>query len=206
MKRASIVQLGQFLFTVVGAPHSIEAWTTTRRTTRTTTLLSRHPLSAAAAYSVFPKPTPSALYSSSTEEDQAVVAATDEVPVYDYDVPDDAVIDIKPNAMRRLRELRDQQATKNGGSDELVLRMGVRSGGCSGMSYVMDFSTKESIQDDDAVDEYPTERIRCVVDAKSLLYLYGLQLDYSDQLIGGGFKFTNPNAGESCGCGSSFGV
>jgi iron-sulfur cluster assembly accessory protein len=74
------------------------------------------------------------------------------------------------------------------------------------MSYVMDFSTPDAIQDDDVVDEYVGERIQCVVDAKSMLYLYGLELDYSDQLIGGGFKFYNPNAEESCGCGSSFAV
>lgn len=103
--------------------------------------------------------------------------------------------------MKRLRELRDQQVDRS-----LTLRMGVRSGGCSGMSYVMDFSTQDAIQDDDAVDSYGEENIMCVVDAKSMLYLYGLELDYSEALIGGGFKFYNPNAGESCGCGSSFGV
>ncbi len=70
----------------------------------------------------------------------------------------------------------------------------------------MDFSKRDDIEDDDAVDEYTEEQIVCVVDAKSMLYLYGLELDYSDELIGGGFKFFNPNAEESCGCGSSFGV
>jgi iron-sulfur cluster assembly protein len=54
--------------------------------------------------------------------------------------------------------------------------------------------------------QYPGESLKCVVDAKSMLYLYGLELDYSTELIGGGFKFFNPNAEESCGCGSSFGV
>jgi iron-sulfur cluster assembly accessory protein len=54
--------------------------------------------------------------------------------------------------------------------------------------------------------QYPDESLKCVVDAKSMLYLYGLELDYSTELIGGGFKFFNPNAEESCGCGSSFGV
>ena len=48
--------------------------------------------------------------------------------------------------------------------------------------------------------------IRCVIDPKSLMFLYGLQLDYSDELIGGGFSFANPNAEETCGCGKSFGV
>jgi iron-sulfur cluster assembly accessory protein len=76
----------------------------------------------------------------------------------------------------------------------------------SGLSYVMDFSTSDDIQEEDEVDTYDQEGIQCVVDAKSLLYLYGLELDYSDDLIGGGFKFFNPNAEESCGCGSSFGV
>lgn len=119
----------------------------------------------------------------------------------DYEGPEDAVVVIKPNAMKRLRELKIKEKT-----DSLILRMGVRNGGCSGLSYVMDFSTEDAIEDDDAIDEYPGEQIKCVVDAKSMLYLYGLELDYSEELIGGGFKFYNPNAEESCGCGSSFGV
>ena len=119
----------------------------------------------------------------------------------DYEQPEDAVIQIKPKAMKRLRELRAKEK-----KDTLILRMGVRNGGCSGLSYVMDFSTEEEIKEDDAIDEYPDEHIKCVVDAKSMLYLYGLELDYSEELIGGGFKFYNPNAEASCGCGSSFGV
>merc|ERR1712161_38294 len=62
------------------------------------------------------------------------------------------------------------------------------------------------IPEDDVIDEYSEEKLKCVVDTKSMLYLYGLELDYSEELIGGGFKFFNPNAEESCGCGSSFGV
>ena len=116
---------------------------------------------------------------------------------------EDAVIRIKPKAMNRLRELREKQTDP---LQTMVLRMGVRNGGCSGLSYVMDFSTEEDIQDDDEIDEYTKENIKCVVDAKSMLYLYGLELDYSEELIGGGFKFYNPNAEEACGCGSSFGV
>jgi iron-sulfur cluster assembly accessory protein len=133
-------------------------------------------------------------------------SATPSPPSMDieYTTPDDAVVVIQPNAMKHLLTLRKQQKLDDG--VPLVLRMGVRSGGCSGMSYVMDFSTPEDIQEDDAVDEYTAEGIKCVVDAKSMLYLYGLELDYSDKLIGGGFQFYNPNAEESCGCGSSFGV
>ena len=143
------------------------------------------------------------LFSAEPVSDQTKVVEDVEM---DYDIPEDAVVVIKPNAMKRLRELREQQHKKENNQDDLILRMGVRSGGCSGMSYVMDFSTADAIQEDDQVDEYPTEGIQCVVDAKSMLYLYGLELDYSDELIGGGFKFFNPNAEESCGCGSSFGV
>lgn len=123
--------------------------------------------------------------------------------VADYEVPEDAVISIKPKAMKRLRELKEKQ--KNPAS-YMVLRMGVRNGGCSGLSYIMDFATEEDIEEDEEVDDYPAEMLKCVVDAKSMLYLYGLELDYSEELIGGGFKFFNPNAEESCGCGSSFGV
>mmetsp|Transcript_16365 Transcript_16365/g.39166 ORF Transcript_16365/g.39166 Transcript_16365/m.39166 type:complete len:198 (-) Transcript_16365:217-810(-) len=129
----------------------------------------------------------------------------------DYDPPEDAIIQIKPQAMARLVELKQKRDTnpKDPTADPaspLVLRMGVRNGGCSGLSYVMDFSSEDQIEEEDEVDSYEREGIRCVVDAKSLLYLYGLELDYSDELIGGGFKFFNPNAEESCGCGSSFGV
>ena len=85
------------------------------------------------------------------------------------------------------------------------IRMGVRAGGCSGMSYIMDMMKPE-----DQVEEGDTEvvydGVRCVIDPKSLLFLYGLKLDYSDALIGGGFSFFNPNADETCGCGKSFGV
>lgn len=118
-----------------------------------------------------------------------------------HEEPEEVIIRIAPKAMIRLQELRKQQ-----NSEEIILRMGVRNGGCSGLSYAMDFSTRDEVQDDDSVDEYTKESIACVVDSKSLLYLYGLELDYSDELIGGGFKFFNPNAEESCGCGSSFGV
>lgn len=129
--------------------------------------------------------------------------STSETAEADIEELEDAVIRIKPKAMNRLRELREKQEDP---SQTMVLRMGVRNGGCSGLSYVMDFSTEDEIQEDDEIDEYEKENIKCVVDAKSMLYLYGLELDYSDELIGGGFKFYNPNAEEACGCGSSFGV
>lgn len=144
------------------------------------------------------------IYADATDTDTAPTPAATPRPSagmeMDHQEPEDAIIHIAPKAMRRLRELQKQS------NEEIVLRMGVRNGGCSGLSYVMDFSSRNEVQDDDQVDEYVAENIVCVVDAKSMLYLYGLELDYGDELIGGGFKFFNPNAEESCGCGSSFGV
>lgn len=113
-------------------------------------------------------------------------------------ISEEKAIIITPNAMNHLQSLQD----KVGGGK--CFRMGVKAGGCSGMSYVMDFIPNEQISDDDYTEEFGG--IKCVMDPKSMLYLYGLQLDYSDELIGGGFKFSNPNAETSCGCGKSFGV
>ena len=62
----------------------------------------------------------------------------------------------------------------------------------------MDFCTEADIQEDDVVDKYMPDNVWCVVDGKSMLYLYGLQLNYSTKLVGGGFQFINPNAEESC--------
>lgn len=94
------------------------------------------------------------------------------------------VISLTEKAQNHLRKLKT--------GDELYLRMGVKSGGCSGMSYMMDVIEPSAISEDDLIETF--DGIKCVVDPKSLLYLYGLKLDYSDELIGGGFKFTNPNA------------
>ena len=94
-------------------------------------------------------------------------------------------------------------------TDKKALRVGVRSGGCSGMSYTMDFIDVHEINSDDKVYDYslnPEQIFQVVCDPKSLLYIYGMQLDFSKDLIGGGFNFVNPNASQTCGCGSSFAV
>ena len=96
-----------------------------------------------------------------------------------------------------------------GQSDKKALRVGVRSGGCSGMSYTMDFIGTDEINPDDKVYDYSLkadQSFQVVCDPKSLLYIYGMQLDFSKELIGGGFNFVNPNASQTCGCGSSFAV
>ena len=96
-----------------------------------------------------------------------------------------------------------------GQNDKKALRVGVRSGGCSGMSYTMDFIETDEINPDDKVYDYSLkadQSFQVVCDPKSLLYIYGMQLDFSKELIGGGFNFVNPNASQTCGCGSSFAV
>ena len=100
-------------------------------------------------------------------------------------------------------------ALLNNQTDKKALRVGVRSGGCSGMSYTMDFIGGDEINSDDKVYDYSlnsTQTFKVVCDPKSLLYIYGMQLDFSKDLIGGGFNFVNPNASQTCGCGSSFAV
>ena len=94
-------------------------------------------------------------------------------------------------------------------TDKKALRVGVRSGGCSGMSYTMDFIDGDEINSDDKVYDYSLsseQTFKVICDPKSLLYIYGMQLDFSKDLIGGGFNFVNPNASQTCGCGSSFAV
>lgn len=80
------------------------------------------------------------------------------------------------------------------------LRVGVKGGGCSGLEYVLKLDTKRTPYD--AEKEF--DGVTVVVDAKSAPYLTGTALDFTGELIGGGFKFENPNSDRSCGCGTSF--
>ncbi|MCH1518049.1 MAG: iron-sulfur cluster assembly accessory protein [Flavobacteriaceae bacterium] len=80
------------------------------------------------------------------------------------------------------------------------VRVGVKSGGCSGLSYDLDFDADK--KEDDRLFE--DNDVRIVVDKKSLLYLVGTTLEYSGGLNGKGFVFNNPNANRTCGCGESF--
>ncbi|MBI5154213.1 iron-sulfur cluster assembly accessory protein [Candidatus Poribacteria bacterium] len=82
------------------------------------------------------------------------------------------------------------------------LRVGVAGGGCSGLSYTLAFDEKP--REDDSIFEI--SGIKVFVDPKSYLYLNGIQLDYSTDLLNGGFRFNNPNAQRTCSCGSSFAV
>uniref|UniRef100_A0A804UAD4 Core domain-containing protein n=1 Tax=Zea mays TaxID=4577 RepID=A0A804UAD4_MAIZE len=100
---------------------------------------------------------------------------------------------------KALKHLNQMRAERN---EVLCLRIGVKQGGCSGMSYTMEFENRENASPDDSVVEYDGFAIVC--DPKSLLFMFGMELDYSDALIGGGFLFQNPNATKTCGCGKSF--
>ena len=82
------------------------------------------------------------------------------------------------------------------------LRLGVRGGGCSGASYVIEFA--EKIRDRDKVFDF--DGLKVIVDPKSLIYLRGTVLDYEVKLMSHGFKFENPNEKKGCGCGESFGI
>ena len=101
-------------------------------------------------------------------------------------------------AARQILRLKSESQV----APEAVLRVKVVPGGCSGMSYKLDFDDKVDSQD--KVFEHHGAKL--AIDSKSFLYLVGMQLDFEGGLNGKGFIFNNPNAAKSCGCGSSFGV
>jgi iron-sulfur cluster assembly protein len=100
-------------------------------------------------------------------------------------------------AAREIKSIIQQQELD---TDKVRLRVGVKGGGCSGFSYVLDLT--ETHKETDEIFEQ--HGVKIVVDPKSLLYLNGVTVDFRDELMGRGFVFNNPNATSSCGCGSSF--
>lgn len=83
---------------------------------------------------------------------------------------------------------------------ELKLRIGIKGGGCSGLSYTLKLDSTLEARD----RTFIFDGVTVVVDPKSLIFLNGTELDYVDDVMGGGFKFNNPSAKTTCGCGSSF--
>ena len=107
------------------------------------------------------------------------------------------MITIENKALEHVIELMKEEGLT---PDTHFLRVGVKGGGCSGLSYAMDFD--DTITDMDEVVDLNVMKV--VIDKKSVLYLYGTQLEYSDGLNGKGFHWINPQASRTCGCGESF--
>jgi iron-sulfur cluster assembly protein len=105
------------------------------------------------------------------------------------------MIKISDSARDRLLHLLEKKDEK-----QQFVRVGVESGGCSGLSYKLDFDNTTN-EDDELIDN---NGIKLLVNKKSFLYLVGTTLEFSDGLNGKGFVFNNPNASRTCGCGESF--
>lgn len=108
------------------------------------------------------------------------------------------MITVTEKARKRIADLK----VENSYSNEHFLRVGVNSGGCSGLSYNLDFDNQ--LKDGDQAFE--DNNVKVVCDVRSMLYLFGTELDFSDGLNGKGFTFNNPNASRTCSCGESFAV
>jgi iron-sulfur cluster assembly protein len=105
-------------------------------------------------------------------------------------------ITVTESAAKRVRNFLEQRGKGFG------LRLGVRTSGCSGMAYVLEFV--DEIEESDLVFE--DHGVKVVVDRKSLVYLDGTELDFAKEGLNEGFKFNNPNVKDACGCGESFNV
>jgi iron-sulfur cluster assembly protein len=99
-------------------------------------------------------------------------------------------------AADRVRSFMEKRGTGVG------LRLGVKTTGCSGMAYVMEYA--DQVEDDDVVFE--DQGVKVLINPKSLVYLDGTELDYAKEGLNEGFQFNNPNVKDSCGCGESFNV
>jgi iron-sulfur cluster assembly protein len=99
------------------------------------------------------------------------------------------------------KEIKDIIRDQNLPAEQTRLRVGVKGGGCSGFSYLLDLTEEEKAETD---EEMESHGIKILVDNKSFLYLDGTEIDFKDEVMGRGFVFKNPNATSTCGCGSSF--
>jgi iron-sulfur cluster assembly protein len=133
-----------------------------------------------------------------TASRQAKTDPGEHVPMLPSNLTDEAAaVRLTKKALQMAR-----QALVKRGTPQAALRLGVRGGGCSGVSYAIEFSDK--VRERDNVFEF--EGLRVVVDPKSLVYLRGSVLDYEVKLMQHGFKFVNPNEKAGCGCGESFSI
>lgn len=107
------------------------------------------------------------------------------------------MISLSESAATKVRQMIQDRPHETKG-----LRVGVRGGGCSGFSYFLEFAEDANKGD----REFESHGVKLFIDAKSALYLMGTEVDYVDSLAGAGFKFINPTAKRTCGCGESFSV
>lgn len=107
------------------------------------------------------------------------------------------MVTVSETAAQKLNSLIEE-----GGSLKPYVRVSVRGGGCSGLAYDLSFDSEKEATDTLAEDK----GVKILIDRKSLLYLIGTELEYSDGLNGKGFQFVNPNASRTCGCGESFSI
>ena len=107
----------------------------------------------------------------------------------------DDQITLTKNAAKRVNAILTGEGKK-----DYFLRVNVSGGGCSGMSYNLTFDDKEGEFD----KTYISKGVRIVCDIKSWFYVKGTEIDFSDDLLSGGFQLNNPNANKTCGCGTSF--
>ncbi len=107
------------------------------------------------------------------------------------------MIGLTETAQKQIQKLIDQEH-----KPKAFLRIGVKGGGCSGLTY--EVKLDDNLSEFDRVFEVANVKVIC--DSKSFVYLDNMTIDYSTELVGGGFKFLNPNATGSCGCGTSFSV
>jgi iron-sulfur cluster assembly protein len=110
----------------------------------------------------------------------------------------EGIISFTTAAIDEVNRLIGQQEDNDG----LMLRVGVQGGGCSGLSYKMEFA--KAVDEFDRTFDFDT--LTVIVDAKSLVYLNGTTIDFSSEILSGGFKFNNPMSSRDCSCGSSFSV
>jgi len=129
--------------------------------------------------------------SNSSAEPATANSAADASPAAD--------LQVTPNAVKRVRAILAKEGIS---PEEGGLRLGVKGGGCSGMSYAIGFDAHP--RDNDNI--FTFDGVRVFIDPKSFIYLRGMTLDYEESLIRQGFNFINPNSTRSCGCGSSFSV
>lgn len=106
-------------------------------------------------------------------------------------------VELTQTAVKEIQSICEQQKLE---MEKVYLKVGVKGGGCSGFSYILDLTETKNEND----EQFEANGIRVICDPKSLLYLDGTQIDFKEELMQRGFVFKNPNATSTCGCGSSF--